>query len=162
MRRSALLGLVLLLPGCAYVGDPTAGIGDFIGDTHSLSANPNLPVGDSENMQRVMGGEVTVPPLLTEPGDVWPGPIPPEPTLQDIERLQNEQMQQQGQPPQVPLPPGLLPPAHPQPRPAVPPPAMPQAMPPNAPGGQSMTIPNGNGTSTVIGPNGSLTTVPAP
>jgi hypothetical protein len=70
-------------------------------------------------MQRVMGNEVTVPPLLTEPGDVWPGPIPPEPTLSDIEREQNQEMQQQqGQPLGEPSP-GLLPPAHPQPRPGL-------------------------------------------
>jgi hypothetical protein len=200
MRRSVLFGLVILLPGCAYVGDPTAGFGDFIGDTHTPSANPNRAMGDSENMQRVKGNEVTAPPLLTEPGDVWPGPIPPEPTLGDIERQQNQQMQQQEQQP------GLLPPAHPQPRgsstppgppqpglaplPSMPPATFPQTVPPiqsqpptvqtpqgpvvpnpsgngvrtyNVPGGgQGMIIPNGNGTSTLIGPNGNVQTTPTP
>jgi hypothetical protein len=33
----------------------------------------------------------------------------------------------------------------------------------NAPGGgQGIIVPNGNGTSTVIGPNGSVQTVPTP
>jgi hypothetical protein len=37
-------------------------------------------------MRRVTG-EQTEPPLLTtEPGDVWPGPLPPEPTLQELEQ----------------------------------------------------------------------------
>jgi hypothetical protein len=203
MRRSVLFGLLLLLPGCAYVGDPTVGFGGFIGDTHTFDANPNRAVGSSENMQRVMGNEVAMPPLLTEPGDVWPGPIPPEPTLSDIERQQNQEMEQhQGQPS-----PGQLPPAHPQPRgsstppgspqpglaplPSIPPASFPQtAVPPiqnqppivqtpqgpvmpnpsgngvhsyNAPGGgQGIIVPNGNGTSTLIGPNGSMQTVPTP
>ena len=45
-----------------------------------------MPVGSSENMRRAMGEVVEVRPLTTEPGDVWPGPLPPEPTLEDIEK----------------------------------------------------------------------------
>ena len=48
--------------------------------------NPNMPAGDSENMRRVMGEQVEAPPLTPEPGDIWPGPLPPEPTLQDLEQ----------------------------------------------------------------------------
>ena len=45
-----------------------------------------MPVGDSENMRRVMGEQVETPPLTPEPGDIWPGPMPPAPTLQDLEQ----------------------------------------------------------------------------
>src|SRR6185437_8101587 len=41
---------------------------------------------DSENMRRVMGEQVEATPLTPEPGDVWPGPLPPEPTLQDLQQ----------------------------------------------------------------------------
>ena len=51
MRR-LLLGLTLLLPGCAYVGSPFDGFGGFIGDTHTIYRGQNRPVGDSINMER--------------------------------------------------------------------------------------------------------------
>ena len=36
MRRIALLGLIVLLPGCEYASSPFVGFGGFIGDTHSF------------------------------------------------------------------------------------------------------------------------------
>jgi hypothetical protein len=94
MRRFALLSLTLALPavlsGCGYVDSPFAGFGGFIDDTHTFDLNPNRPVGDSENIRRVTGRDVNVPPLLPEPGNVWPGPPPKDPTLEDIEKSANQ------------------------------------------------------------------------
>jgi hypothetical protein len=197
MRRTALLGLMLLLSACQnYVGSPLAGGGGFLGDTFGLRSNPNQPVGQAPNMLLAMGKQVEQQPLTPEPGDVWPGPVAPEPTLQDIQHQQNQ-------------PPENLPPApHPQPRgsstppgPAsvvLPQPGQPVASPatrqPAAPartpsarvystpsgpavgtetgndvrtyvdpkGSMGIVVPNGNGTSTLIAPDGTVTTVPTP
>ena len=93
MRRFALLGLTLLLPACqTMVGNPLDGAGGFIADTHTFHLNPNRPVGEAPNVLRVEGRQVDQVPLTPEPGDVWPGPIAPEPTLQDIERQQNQSL----------------------------------------------------------------------
>jgi hypothetical protein len=207
MRRLALIGLTLMLPGCAYVGNPFSGFGGFIGDTHSFRTNPNRPTGNSENMRRSEGIEGRVEPLLPEPGNVWPGPTPPEPTLSDLQRQQNQeqvppqqppeqnqqqQQQQQQQPNRRPRGSSTPPPSvqpglptvegAPAPTPAPPgqaPPTGQVFQTPNGPvvsnpgnngiqtftaprGGQGIVIPNGNGTSTLIGPDGSVTTVPNP
>jgi hypothetical protein len=87
MRR-ILLGLTLLLPGCAFAGNPFDGFGGFVGDTHSIHRGVNSPAGDSINMQRARGAEVPEQPLLPEQGNIWPGPPPPEPTLSDLEQQQ--------------------------------------------------------------------------
>jgi len=87
MRR-ILPGLVLLLSGCAQLGNPFDGFGGFIGDTHTIHRNVNSPPGDSVNMLRARGEEPTAAPLLPEQGNVWPGPPPPEPTLSDLEKEQ--------------------------------------------------------------------------
>jgi hypothetical protein len=198
MRRLALLGL-LLLSGCQ-------GTGNFLGDTFTVpGVDPNAPVGDSETLDRVRGAAINVPPLTPEPGNVWPPPNQPIPSLYDIQK-------QEGINPNAP-PPSATPalPAHRQPtrgsstpppnvEPGLPPlpplpvlPAQPAPPPPPGPGagrvvqtpggpavtggpvggtgaqttilpggGQGILIPNGNGTSTLIGPNGSVTTVPTP
>ena len=91
MRRIVFLGLLLTLAGCGV------GTGTWHDLPFTSGSNPNLPAGDSENMRRAMGEAATVEPLTTEPGDVWPGPIKPLPTLQDLEN-------QSGQPAE-PLPP---------------------------------------------------------
>ncbi len=77
MWRIALLSLALTLSGCGY---KTWWNPSFTG-----GYNPNRPVGDSENMHRVLGDATEAEPLLTEPGDIWPGPLPPAPTLKDLE-----------------------------------------------------------------------------
>lgn len=79
MWRLALLSLALLLPGCT-------GVGDYLGDTFTYGVSPNAPVGDAENMRRARGQDASVEPLLPEPGDIWPGPVQPMPTLQDLEK----------------------------------------------------------------------------
>ena len=69
MRRIALFSLALTLSGCGYQtwwNPPLTG-----------GYNPNQPVGDSENMQRVRGEEPAVARLTTEPGDIWPVRCPP-------------------------------------------------------------------------------------
>ena len=192
MRRIAMLGLTLLLPACQnYVGNPLDGFGGFVADTQTYQRNPNRPPGEAPNMLRVEGQDVATEALTPEPGNVWPGPIAPEPTLQDLERQQN-QSELPAQPSPGPAtrgsstppgPAGTLPPG-PAPRPAAPPtlpPATPpstQVLPtPNGPavstqmgngvqtytdpkGGMGIVVPNGNGTSTLIGPDGSVSTVP--
>jgi hypothetical protein len=219
MRRFALLGFASLVSACGFAGSPFDGFGGFIGDTHNIYRNPNRPVGNSETMLRVTGREVTVAPLEPEAGNIWPGPQPPEPTLEDIERQQNTTAPTPGGPgPALSGPgqvvPGQVPPGtilRGQPRvvpqgsstppsqvPAVgaPPPApapqsyAPAPLYPNGPssptintpqgpatttsggngittytvpgGGTGIVVPNGNGTNTLVGPDGSVQTVPAP
>jgi hypothetical protein len=86
MRRIPLIFLCLSLPGCGY--------NTWAEPPFSTGRNPNMPVGSSENMLRVMGERVEAKALTPEPGDVWPGPIQPPPTLQDIEK-QGQQSQPQ-------------------------------------------------------------------
>ncbi len=170
MRRSALLGLIVLLGGCQFAGNPLSGFGGFLYDTHAFQSNPNLPPGSDETMQRVEGHDIDVAPLQPEPGDVWPGPIKPIPTMEQLQRENN--LQEQLPPPNVPntTPPALFPNE----------PTVPQASTtPNDPtvggvggsgvrsitgpgGQQTIMVPNGNGTSTLIGPDGSIQTVPTP
>jgi hypothetical protein len=182
MRRIVCLALLLMLGGCGF------------NTWHDLpfapSSNPNLPAGDSLNMRRVMGDSAGTEPLTPEPGDVWPGPIKPPPTLQDLESQSGQETQ--------PLPPvgSSTPPGSTQPGlaplPSMPPPSTGQPAPVRPPAtgqlyqtnqgpatstggtsnyqtlttpgspGQSIVVPNGNGTSTIIHPNGTVETVPTP
>ena len=99
MRRFALLGVVLSVAGCS-------GFGQFLSDTHSFQGNPNMPQGDSENMKRARGMDAAVPPLTPEPGNVWPPPAGPMPTLMDLEKasnLNNQNIQNPGQVPNIPM-----------------------------------------------------------
>ena len=68
-----------------YVGSPFDGFGGFISDTITFTANPNQPSGDSTTVLRVKGQEPTAAPLTPQPGNVWPGPLPPMKTLADLE-----------------------------------------------------------------------------
>ena len=197
MRRIAF-GLSLLLSGCNAVGNPFVGFGGFIADTHTIKRGPNQPAGDSTNMQRVRGEEPTTEPLLPEPGNVWPGPPPPEPTLEDIQKMQNNEIPDLPLPQLAPTPapgsstspgsvqPGAAPQSFAQP-PRAPAAATPVQQPSSvgvvqtqsgpavistgANGVQTFTLPDGstgravpnaNGTVTLISPNGSVQSVPAP
>ncbi len=172
MRRIALLGLTLLLPACqTMVGSPLSGAGGFVGDTETFHLNPNLPVSTAPNVARVEGKQVNEAPLTPEPGDVWPGPITPEPTLQDIERQQNQSPTNGQLPPPLPARRGAVPPGSPPPSTQVyPTPHGPAVGTTDAngvqtytspAGGMGIAVPNGNGTSTLIGPNG-VTSTPTP
>jgi hypothetical protein len=203
MRRIALLGLTALLSGCGY---QTWYNPPFTGGT-----SPNSPTANSENTQRVLGHTANVAPISTEPGDIWPGPLPPSPTLGDLES-QNGGAAAEQPVPGSPLSRGIYPPSmqqNPSRGSSTPPPGnqavMPPvqtapplssyaapAVPPPAPsaggkvvqtpsgpavttgggpgystaiqpgGGQSIVVPNGNGTSTVIHADGRIETIPTP
>ena len=192
MRRIALLAIFLSLTGCG------TDFGRFLGDTHSFSSNPNLPPIDSENMRRVAGEESAQPPLRPEPGNIWPPPAGPMPTLMDMEKQTNQGQLGQGSvtPPAVgsgatppPIPSAGLGPEAPMPMPNAA--VMPTIhQPTNNPpasyqtpagtavttgsrpayntvtnpggGGNSIVVPNGNGTSTIIHADGTVETVPTP
>jgi hypothetical protein len=116
MRRIALLGLTLLLPGCQFAGNPLDGSIGFIGDTHTWTDDPTAPMAQSENERRVRGYDTPEQPLLPEPGDVWPGPPAPIPTMQELQNLNNKEVLP---PPNIPT--GPLQPVFPQNAPATPP-----------------------------------------
>ena len=210
MRRFATLGLALTLAGCGYH--------TWWNPPYTTGNLPYAPKGDSENLMRARGdSNVAVAPLNPQPGDVWPGPLPPTPTLQDLEQQGNLDMGPEQPVPGSPLnigtapaqgeavpsvPPEVtpgssvpplsnqpslapLPPQHPvtAPPPTAALPAVPapgQVVPLNRGqgvttggtqgyqtmtlpgGGTAIVVPNGNGTSTVIHPDGTVETVPTP
>jgi hypothetical protein len=200
MWRIALLGLALTLSGCGYQSWWNA--------PFTSGNNPNEPTGDSENMLRVRGQEPAIAKLTTEPGDIWPGPLPPAPTLKDLVGTEGLTPQPEQPVPGSPLSRGSAapapspnpsmgsstPPENSQPGLATPRPAPPlssNASPPaRSPsgqviqtpggpavttgggpgyqttttpgGGQSIIVPNGNGTSTVIHSDGRIETIPTP
>jgi hypothetical protein len=203
MRRIASFILALMLSGCGYNA--------WWNPSFTGGYNPNLPASDSENMRRAQGQEPSIPPLTTEPGDIWPGPLAPAPTLKDLETTGNLTSQPEAPVPGSPLSRGISEP-NPSPNPsagsstqpgsaqrglATQPavswssdassPAAPSThgpagqviQSPNGPavtvagepgyqttttpaGGQSIIVPNGNGTSTVIHSDGRIETVQAP
>jgi hypothetical protein len=200
MRPIAVIGLAVLLSGCAYASNPLDGFSGYVGQTHGLAANPNAPQANSETMQRVRGEEVTVAPLRPQAGNVWPAPVAAEPTLEDYEREQ----QNGTLPPEPTATPQGSSTAPPPPNTSVAGPARPLTMPPapvpmtpppstlgkaapvtgdiTTPGGvahvatdpngvitysmsngtKGIAVSNGNGTLTLIGPDGSVQTVNAP
>jgi len=204
MRRLASVTFILALSGCGYNtwwNPPLTG-----------GYSPNRPTSESENMRRVLGDISTVEPMTTEPGDIWPGPLPPAPTLKDLEATSGLTPQPEAPVPGSPLSrSGTEPSPSPNPgkgssaipnanRPTL---AAPNSVPPlssyasppavapgrvpggqtvqtpegsavttgggpgyqtsTAPGGgQSIIVPNGNGTSTVIHADGKIETIPTP
>jgi hypothetical protein len=191
MRRNLTFGLLLLLAGCG------GGYSSWHDLPFTTGTNPNMPAGDSANMRRVVGQSAAVEPLTPEAGDVWPGPIKPPPTLEDLEG-QTAQPDQPLPPVGSSTPPGSVQPGLPPLPSGAPSTTLPgqstttgipnAATPPSGqlyqtnrgpavssggtsnyqtlttPGsaGQSIVVPNGNGTSTIIHPNGTVETVPTP
>ncbi len=191
MRRIVpILFSTALLAGCGTViGTPTDGLGDFLGTILSPRANPNRPVIESPNARRVMGAEVEADPLETESGNIWPGPLPPARTMSDLQREFGGTLPPidaaspratptsgpASGPPAAPV--GIRPPAA---QPAIQP--IPGGRVLQTPAGAATTIigsngvetftlpggrtgivmPNANGTLTLIGPDGTTQTIPAP
>jgi hypothetical protein len=171
MRHIALISL-LLLAGCDYVGNPGAGFGGFMGDTVSLHTNPNRPIGDAPNMQRVMGSASDAAPLLPESGNVWPGPLPPAKTLSDLQREAGTPLDtgagMTGVRGPAPTPIQVVPTQRPR---VIATPNGPAATVVGGNGVETYTLPNGkqglvmpnaDGSLTLIGADGSTMTVPKP
>jgi len=157
MWRIVLLGL-FLLTGCS-------GWGHFIADTHTFQSNPNMPPGDSENMRRVSGQDATQQALTPEPGNIWPPPAGPVPTLMDLEQpgAQNGQnpvtppaIGSGGTPPAIPS--GGLGAEAPMPMPSAT--TMPTVRPPASTPPASYQTPRGAAVTTGGGPGYSTTTTP--
>jgi hypothetical protein len=153
MRRIALLSLTML-SGCGYH--------TWWNPPFSTGYSPNTPVTTSVNMSRVKGRDVAVTPLTTQPGDIWPGPLPPPTTLQDLEKesatgveapVPGSPLNRSGASLTAPLPNGTPAPHGNAAAPGAPGPAAPD---------QKIVVPNGNGTSTVIYPDGRIETIPTP
>lgn len=79
MRIPLALLAVLCLTSCA-------GGGTFLAHTVDPFGNPNAPPANSETAQRALGKTPDVAPLQPQPGDVWPGPVQPVPTLSEVEK----------------------------------------------------------------------------
>lgn len=171
MRRIALLGLTLLLSGCGNTWWNPPFTGGF---------SPNRPQADSANALRAMGQAPDLPPLMPEPGDIWPGPQPPTPTLQEMEHQMNAGQRGDVQPANPPrngggpmmspnpvqgssTPPGAVMPALPPQagRPVTPPyAAAPPAPPPHGPAGQTYQTRSGPVVTNGGGPGYQTTTLP--
>jgi hypothetical protein len=152
MRRIALVSLTML-SGCGYH--------TWWNPPFTTGYNPNMPVTNSVNMSRVKGQSVAVTPLTTEPGDIWPGPLPPPKTLQDLEReaptspqapTPGSPLSRAGNPLLAPLPNGTTGGT----------PDSVTGTPNQPPADRRIIVPNGNGTSTVIYPDGRIETIPTP
>jgi len=155
MRRIALVSLTML-SGCGYH--------TWWNPPFTTGLNPNAPVTNSVNMSRAKGRDVAVTPLTTEPGDIWPGPLPPPKTLQDLERqsqtgtqapAKGSPLDRAGNPLTAPLPNGT-------PGTATNPSPSGTTAPGQPPVDRRIIVPNGNGTSTVIYPDGRIETIPTP
>jgi hypothetical protein len=167
MQRIALTCLCLALSGCGY--------NTWYNPPFTTGSNPNFPAGDSENMRRVLGEQVDLPVLTTEPGDVWPGPLPPEPTLQDLQQQAGQaplstpgSTQFQAQPPSMPPPlpsrGSSTPPPTGQPAPPPPPRSgAPQAtIPPSPPNPAGQVLPTQRGPAVTNGGTSGYQTTTTP
>lgn len=82
MRKTLVLGLALLLTGCTSERQ-------FFRESLWPFGNPNAPVATSETAQRALGQSPPVTVLQPQPGDVWPGPVQPMPTLSQVQANSN-------------------------------------------------------------------------
>jgi hypothetical protein len=166
MRRIALVSLTML-SGCGYH--------TWWNPPFTTGYSPNTPVTTSVNMSRVKGRDVAVTPLTTQPGDIWPGPLPPPTTLQDLEResqtgveapVPGSPLNRAGGSLTAPLPKGTPGAPHGGTPSGTGPsgtgPSGPGPSGPGQPPDQRIIVPNGNGTSTVIYPDGRIETIPTP
>lgn len=78
MRRAALVATLLVLSGCS-------GFDKWLTDTATLPGeNPNTPAGTSETIRRVRGQSFAEAPILPDGGNIWPGAPKPLPSLSDV------------------------------------------------------------------------------
>lgn len=77
MKKVAVLMLCLAANGCS-------GLEKHSEDTFWPFGDPNAPKSESENFRRVRGDAVMEPPLLAQQGDVWPGQPDAVPTIKDM------------------------------------------------------------------------------
>ncbi len=191
MRRTALLLLCLTASGCdRFASSPFDGFGGFIADTHTINRGPNAPLIDSENVRRMRGLPLDAEPLVPQEGNVWPGPVKAQPTLTDILKetpqlppgtemklpaARGSAIMPGQMAPMTPVTPDFSPTATP---PAQPAPPVRTLQTPQGPatvsgstgvqtytgpnGTTGLVVPNGNGTSTLIAPDGTVQTVPTP
>ena len=105
MRKTLVLGMALLLSGCASARQ-------FAAESLWPFGNPNAPPATSESAQRALGHAPQVAVIQPQAGDVWPGPVQPMPTLSQVEKNSNLPLGQ-GYTPSLPspYPPGQTPPA---------------------------------------------------
>jgi hypothetical protein len=85
MRRFVLTA-VLLLSGCSGSGFWTYEKDGFAFPWE----NPNEPVSAAANFERARHGvkDTATPQLLSEAGDIWPGPPQPLPTMKELQKQQ--------------------------------------------------------------------------
>src|SRR5271154_1183573 len=148
MRCIVIASLTMMLGGCGY--------NTWWNLPFSTGTNPNLPLTNSVNMTRVLGQGVAVTPLTTEPGDIWPGPLKAPKTLEDLERESPEPMQPEAPTKGSPLSRGANPLLAPVPSgaPGSPPDSSSSPAQGQPQADRRIIVPNGNGTSTVIYPDG--------
>ncbi|MCQ0041965.1 MAG: hypothetical protein NF693_06845 [Bombella sp.] len=72
--------------GCTSFSVSCTGLDRHLGSTINPFGNPNMPDARSETAQRVRGVKLSTMPVLPEEGDVWPGQPEPVPSLQDVSR----------------------------------------------------------------------------
>lgn len=77
MKKVAVLMLCLAASGCA-------GLKKHSEDTFWPFGDPNAPKSESENFRRVRGEYVAEQPLVAQQGDVWPGQPDAVPTVKDM------------------------------------------------------------------------------
>ncbi len=152
MRPIVLLGLTLSLTL------PLAGCGDtWWNPPFTGGYSPNRPAMDSDNMRRVTGQDAPTAALESEPGDVWPGPLPPTPSLSDMEGQNG--IGSAAQQPNYGT--SALPGPYPA-RVAAPTAPIAPVQPTRPARTAPVVVPNGNGTSTVIHPDGRIETILTP
>jgi hypothetical protein len=168
MRRLVLLGLCSLgLSGCAFKSWQHL--------PFYAGSDPYAPTGESENMRRARGQTVVVPPLSQQAGNVWPGPVKPIPSMEDLVKQERsgqlppvERLPGQPEAPAVPAPEsGVAPPPSVQPvvpyvPPAAPPAQAPATPAPPPPPSAGPVIQTPQGPAVVSGGTGAFKSVTLP
>jgi hypothetical protein len=93
MRRLCLT-VLLLVSGCSG-----SGFWRYEKDSFTFPwQDPNGPVSSSENFVAARHGTKSVEPpvMLTEAGDIWPGPTQTVPTLKDLQKQQTAEINSEG------------------------------------------------------------------